>query len=65
MAMPVWAMEQALKAAGGPTTPAELGVSLETWRDAVRYSREIRGRWSFVNLAADAGLLDAFLDGES
>jgi glycerol-1-phosphate dehydrogenase [NAD(P)+] len=64
MALPVATMKTALVAAGGPTTPAELGLSRETWRDAVRYSREIRGRWSFVNLAADAGLLDAVLDAE-
>ncbi len=37
---------------------------MHVWRDAIRYSREIRGRWSFVNLAADAGLIDAFLETE-
>lgn len=62
MTMPVDTMAQALRAAGGPTTPGEIGLSDAAWRDAVRGSREIRGRWSFVNLAADAGLLDAFLD---
>jgi glycerol-1-phosphate dehydrogenase [NAD(P)+] len=64
MALPVATMEAALVAAGGPTTPGALGLSRDTWRDAVRFSREIRGRWSFVNLAADAGLLDAVLDAE-
>ena len=62
MAMPVETMARALRAAGGPTTPGEIGLSDAVWRDAIRGSREIRGRWSFVNLAADAGLLDAFLD---
>lgn len=62
MAMPVGAMEAALRAAGGPTTPDEIGVPDAVWRDAIRGSRDIRGRWSFVNLAADAGLLDTFLD---
>lgn len=62
MAMPVESIEAALHAAGGPTTPGEIGVSEELWREAIRGSREIRGRWSFVNLAADAGLLDTFLD---
>ncbi len=62
MTLPVAAMEAALRAAGGPTTPGEIGVSDAVWREAIRGSREIRGRWSFVNLAADAGLLDEFLD---
>lgn len=64
MAMPVARMEAALKAAGGPITGAELGLPRALWHDAIRYSREIRGRWSFVNLAADAGLLDEFLENE-
>jgi glycerol-1-phosphate dehydrogenase [NAD(P)+] len=64
MAMPVAAMEAALKAAGGPTTAEELGLPRHLWHDAIRFSREIRGRWSFVNLAADAGLLDDLLEGE-
>ncbi|WP_352128659.1 iron-containing alcohol dehydrogenase [Mesorhizobium sp. dw_380] len=64
MAMPVGRMEAALKAAGGPVTGTELGLPRELWHDAIRYSREIRGRWSFVNLAADAGLLEEFLQSE-
>ncbi|MFN7286449.1 MAG: sn-glycerol-1-phosphate dehydrogenase, partial [bacterium] len=63
-AMPVSVMESALRAAGGPTTGEELGVPRAVWHDAIRYAREIRGRWSFVNLAADAGLLEDFLEGE-
>ncbi|TPM05485.1 sn-glycerol-1-phosphate dehydrogenase [Mesorhizobium sp. B2-3-11] len=64
MATPVARMEAALKAAGGPLTGAELGLPRQLWHDAIRYSREIRGRWSFVNLAADAGLLEEFLESE-
>jgi glycerol-1-phosphate dehydrogenase [NAD(P)+] len=64
MALPVARMEAALKAAGGPTNAAELGLPRAIWHDAIRYSREIRGRWSFINLAADSGLLDEFLEGE-
>jgi len=64
MAMPVARMETALAAAGGPTSAEELGLPRHVWHDAVRYSREIRGRWSFVNLAADAGLLEGLLEGE-
>jgi glycerol-1-phosphate dehydrogenase [NAD(P)+] len=64
MAVPVLDMEAALAAAGGPTSAEELGLPRHVWHDAIRYSREIRGRWSFVNLAADAGLLDDLLEGE-
>ncbi len=61
-ALPPAAMHTALKAAGGPTTATELGLSREIWRDAMKYGREIRNRWSFLDLADDAGLLDDFLD---
>lgn len=64
MQTPVARMEAALQAAGGPTTGEALGVPRAVWHDAIRFSREIRGRWSFVNLAADAGLLEDFLEGE-
>ena len=62
MALPVEAMEGALRAAGGPTSARELGLPRVVWRDAIRYAREIRGRWSFLNLAADSGLLDDFIE---
>jgi glycerol-1-phosphate dehydrogenase [NAD(P)+] len=61
MAVPASRMEAALKAAGGPTTGTDLGFPVEVWRNAIRHAREIRGRWSFLNLAADAGLLDDFV----
>lgn len=64
MMLPVGVMRAALEAAHGPVTGEDLGVPLDLWRDAIRYACEIRGRWSFLNLARDAGLLDAFLEGE-
>lgn len=62
MAIPADEIEARLKAVGAPTTGEDLGLPPDVWRDAIRYSREIRGRWSFVNLAADAGVIDGFLD---
>jgi glycerol-1-phosphate dehydrogenase [NAD(P)+] len=59
--MPPDKMQAALKAAGGPTTASELGLSLDVWRDAMKYARDVRNRWSFLDLADDAGLLDDFL----
>lgn len=58
-------MEATLRAAGGPTNADELGLPRDLWRDAIRFARDIRGRWSFLNLAADAGMLDDFLAGEA
>ena len=64
MAIPAPELARRLSDIGAPTTGEALGLSGDTWRDAIRFSREIRGRWSFVNLAADAGLLESFLEHE-
>ncbi|HEV2557693.1 MAG TPA: iron-containing alcohol dehydrogenase [Microvirga sp.] len=63
--LPVETMEGALKAAGGPTDAASLGLDPGLWRQAMKHAREIRGRWSFLDYADDAGLLDDFLDEEA
>ncbi|MEM6664924.1 MAG: iron-containing alcohol dehydrogenase [Pseudomonadota bacterium] len=63
-ALPVADMERALRDAGGATTGRELGLSPELWGDALRHGREIRRRWSFLDLAADAGLLEPFIEQE-
>lgn len=44
--------------AGAPTTPEALGWPAEFYRQAVRHAREIRSRYTFLDLADDAGLLD-------
>jgi len=48
----------ALAAAGAPLKYADLGLRREAFADAVRYARAIRNRYTFLDLAADAGLLD-------
>jgi glycerol-1-phosphate dehydrogenase [NAD(P)+] len=58
MAAPVEEMAAALQAAGGPTDAAGLGVPVDFWREAVRHAHEMRNRFSFADLACDAGLLD-------
>ena len=50
--------------AGGPIDADSLGLPRNIWRNALKYAREIRGRWSFLDLADDADLLDEFLDEE-
>lgn len=53
---PVEQLAAALVAAGAPTTPRELGWSVETFTSAVLHAREIRDRYTFLDLAADSGL---------
>jgi glycerol-1-phosphate dehydrogenase [NAD(P)+] len=60
-ALPVADMEAALKKAGAPTTATEMGLPRKLWYDAMKYARDVRNRWSFLDLADDAGLLDDFL----
>jgi glycerol-1-phosphate dehydrogenase [NAD(P)+] len=54
-------MASIIASAGGPTTATELGMSRDVWRNAMKHARDIRNRWSFLDLADDAGLLDDFL----
>lgn len=54
-------MREMLGQAGGATTAAELGLDTWFYREAVKYAREMRNRYSMLDLADDAGLLDEFL----
>ncbi len=54
-------MAKTLSVAEGPTTATELGLSREVWRKAMKHARDVRNRWSYLDLADDAGLLDGFL----
>lgn len=59
--MPVERMREALKAAKGATTGEELGLDQDLWHQAMLHAREIRGRWSFLDFAADARMLEDFV----
>lgn len=63
--VPVDMMRQALADAGGPTTARELGLDVDFYREAVIHAREIRKRYSALDLAADAGFLEEFAAGET
>ncbi len=54
-------MAAIITSAGGPTTATELGLPRDIWRKAMKHARDVRNRWSFLDLADDAGLLDEFL----
>jgi glycerol-1-phosphate dehydrogenase [NAD(P)+] len=54
-------LQRTLAAAGAPTRPADLGWSAPFYRTAITRARQIRSRYTFIDLAADAGLLEDFV----
>jgi glycerol-1-phosphate dehydrogenase [NAD(P)+] len=64
-AIPVDEMERLLAAAGGATRAGELGLPVDFYREAVRHAHEMRNRFSFADIACDAGLLDDFAAAEA
>jgi len=47
-----------------PTTARELGLSQETYREAVGRGHEMRNRFAFVDIACDSDVLDEFVAAE-
>jgi glycerol-1-phosphate dehydrogenase [NAD(P)+] len=62
--LPVAEMERAIAAAGMPYRGRDLGLDSAFYRQAVAHAHEIRDRYCFLDLAAQAGRLDAFAAGE-
>lgn len=62
--IPVDEMTRLLASAGGPLTAKDLGVPVDFYQEAVVHCREMRNRYSFLDLAADAGILNDFAWGE-
>jgi glycerol-1-phosphate dehydrogenase [NAD(P)+] len=62
MLAPWQALEQALLDAGGHRTAAGYGIPAPLWREAVLHAREMRNRFTILDIADDAGLLEPFLD---
>jgi glycerol-1-phosphate dehydrogenase [NAD(P)+] len=56
--LPTARLREALDAAGAPLTGQDLGLPSGFYREAVRHAREIRDRYSILDLAGDAGLLE-------
>lgn len=56
VARPPELLAAVLARAGAPTHPSELGWALEDFAVAVRHAREIRNRYTFLDLAADSGV---------
>jgi len=47
-----------LQEANAPRSPEDLGWPRGSYEDAVRHARKIRNRYTFLDLAADAGVLE-------
>jgi glycerol-1-phosphate dehydrogenase [NAD(P)+] len=60
--IPAARIRDVLTRAGCPTTPAEIGLAPEFYREAVRSARYLRNRYTFLDLADDSGLLAAILE---
>jgi glycerol-1-phosphate dehydrogenase [NAD(P)+] len=56
--LPAVELREMLHAAGAPTTPAEIGVSPSQLRTSYNLARTIRSRYTVLDLAYEAGLLD-------
>jgi glycerol-1-phosphate dehydrogenase [NAD(P)+] len=56
-------LESALRRCGAPTRPAELDLSGEAYAEAVLHAREVRERYTFLDFAADCGVLPRVLGG--
>lgn len=54
-------LERALVRAGAPVCAADLGWPGRFYRDAVRHAREIRNRYTFLDLAAQSNRLESFV----
>jgi glycerol-1-phosphate dehydrogenase [NAD(P)+] len=61
--LPSEQIEDSLRRVAAPTSATELGVPVPFWRDAIRYARFTRDRFSMLDIADDAGELDAFVQG--
>jgi glycerol-1-phosphate dehydrogenase [NAD(P)+] len=63
--LPTERLEAAMAAAGAAIRGLALGLESGFYRSAVRHAREIRRRYSILDLAGDAGVLDDFVAKES
>jgi glycerol-1-phosphate dehydrogenase [NAD(P)+] len=58
--LPAERLAATLRSCGAPARAQDLGLPPSFYRGAVRHAREIRDRWSILDLAGDAGELDPF-----
>lgn len=59
ISLPADTLRETMTRIGGPTAYDDLGLPTDFYRDAVVHAREIRDRFTFLDLAADSGLFEA------
>jgi glycerol-1-phosphate dehydrogenase [NAD(P)+] len=62
--LPTRVLEDALRAAGGFVTAQESGLPGPVWREAILHAREVRNRFTILDVAGDAGILEDFAAAE-
>jgi glycerol-1-phosphate dehydrogenase [NAD(P)+] len=60
--MPAGELRNMLKAAGCPTSPEEIGLSVEDFKATYRRAQMIRSRYTVLDVANEAGILDECVD---
>jgi glycerol-1-phosphate dehydrogenase [NAD(P)+] len=63
--LPLATMHDSLAEAGGATTALELGLDPALYREAVLHAREMRNRYSVLDLLGDSGELAALVERET
>jgi glycerol-1-phosphate dehydrogenase [NAD(P)+] len=63
--LPAERLEAAIAAAGAAMSGLDLGLERGFYQSAVRHAREIRRRYSILDFAGDAGVLEDFVAKES
>lgn len=61
MAVPSKVLADHIRAAGGGATAGEIGMDRDLYREAIRHAKEMRNRYSMLDLAADMGILEDFI----
>jgi len=56
IAIPSSVLRDVMLRAGGPSTPADIGLDRAFYADAVSHARFLRNRYTFLDLAADSGV---------
>jgi len=62
-ALPLAQLRNAFDTVGVPTDPRDLDIVPSFYREAILHARELRDRFTMLDLAADSGILGAFVDG--
>jgi glycerol-1-phosphate dehydrogenase [NAD(P)+] len=60
--LPADQLREQLRAAGCPTTPAELGLSMDDFKATYIRARMIRSRYTILDLADEAGVLEEIVE---